>query len=78
VRSIIQTCYEKAGTILSKNLDKLQKKGEALLKDETIEQEQISEIMAGGVPREKNDDNQKGKENNKVKTSASSKRVQEC
>ena len=77
VRSIIQTCYEKAGTILSKNLDKLHNMADALLKYETIDQEQISDIMAGAFPREKNDDNQKGKENNKVKTSSSSKPVQD-
>ena len=73
VRSIIQTCYEKAGTILSKNLDKLHNMADALLKYETIDQEQISDIMAGAFPREKNDDDQKGKENNKVKTSSSNK-----
>ena len=77
VRSIIQTCYEKAGTILSKNLDKLHNMADALLKYETIDQEQISDIMAGAFPREKNDDDQKGKENKKVKTSSSSKPVQD-
>jgi len=77
VRSIIHTCYEKAGTILSKNLDKLHNMADALLKYETIDQEQISDIMAGAFPREKNDDDQKGKENKKVKTSSSSKPVQD-
>ena len=77
VRSIIQTCYEKAGTILSKNLDKLHNMADALLKYETIDQEQISDIMAGAFPREKNDDDQKRKDNKKVKTSSSSKPVQD-
>ncbi len=77
VRSIIQSCYEKAGTILSKNLDKLHNMADALLKYETIDQEQISDIMAGAFPREKNDDDQKGKDNKKIKTSSSSKPVQD-
>ena len=77
VRSIIQSCYEKAGTILSKNLDKLHNMADALLKYETIDQEQISDIMAGAFPREKNDDDQKGKNNKKIKTSSSSKPVQD-
>jgi cell division protease FtsH len=77
VRSIIQTCYEQAGTILSKNLDKLHNMSDALLKYETIDQEQISDIMAGAFPREKSDDDQKGKDNKKVKTSSSSKPVQD-
>ena len=77
VRSIIQSCYEKAGTILSKNLDKLHNMANALLKYETIDQEQISDIMAGAFPREKNDDDQKGKDNKKIKTSSSSKPVQD-
>ncbi|MFL2695661.1 MAG: ATP-dependent zinc metalloprotease FtsH [Gammaproteobacteria bacterium] len=77
VRSIIQSCYEKAGTILSKNLDKLHNMADALLKYETIDQEQISDIMVGAFPREKNDDDQKGKDNKKIKTSSSSKPVQD-
>ncbi len=77
VRSIIQTCYENAGTILSKNLDKLHNMADALLKYETIDQEQISDIMVGAFPREKNDDDQKGKDNKKVKTPSSSKPVQD-
>ena len=77
VRSIIQKCYEQAGTILSKNLDKLHNMADALLRYETIDQEQISDIMAGAFPREKNDDNQKGKDNKKVKTTSSSKPVQD-
>ena len=49
---------------------------DALLKYETIDQEQISDIMAGAVPRRKMM-TIKGKGNNKVKTSSSSKPVQD-
>ena len=57
VRSIIHTCYEKAGSILAANLDKLHNMSDALLKYETIDQDQISDIMAGALPRDKSDDN---------------------
>ena len=50
VRSIIQSCYEKAGSILAANLDKLHNMADALLKYETIDQDQISDIMAGALP----------------------------
>tara|TARA_X000000950_G_scaffold270176_1_gene349681 strand:- start:245 stop:2146 length:1902 start_codon:yes stop_codon:yes gene_type:complete len=53
VRSIIQNCYEKAGSILAKNMDKLHNMADALLKLETIDQDQISDIMAGAMPRDK-------------------------
>ena len=63
VRSIIQNCYEKAGTILAKNMDKLHSMADALLRFETIDQDQISDIMAGAIPRDKTggDDNIKPK-----------------
>jgi len=70
VRSIIQTCYEQAGTILAKNMDKLHNMADALLKFETIDQDQISDIMAGAIPRDKsgNDDNVKPKSTPKEST----------
>ena len=75
VRSIIQTCYEKAGSILASNLDKLHNMADALLKYETIDQDQISDIMAGALPRGKRDDNDQDK-TKKTKVSSSSKPVQ--
>jgi len=75
VRSIIQTCYEKAGSILASNLDKLHNMADALLKYETIDQDQISDIMAGALPRDKSDDNDQDK-TKKTKVSSSSKPVQ--
>ena len=75
VRSIIQSCYEKAGSILASNLDKLHNMADALLKYETIDQDQISDIMAGALPRDKSDDNDQDK-TKKTKVSSSSKPVQ--
>lgn len=51
VRSIIDDCYETAKQILTENFDKLHMMAEALMKYETIDSEQIDDIMAGRVPR---------------------------
>ena len=75
VRSIIHTCYEKAGSILAANLDKLHNMSDALLKYETIDQDQISDIMAGALPRDKSDDNDQDTPK-KSKVSSSTKPVQ--
>ena len=48
---------------------------DALLKYETIDQVQISDIMAGALPRDKSDDNDPGT-TKKSKVSSSSKPVQ--
>ncbi len=55
VRDIIQKSYEKAGSILAASLDKLHNMADALLKHETIDQDQISDIMAGAIARDKSD-----------------------
>ena len=55
VRDIIHKSYEKAGSILAANLDKLHNMADALLKHETIDQDQISDIMAGAIARDKSD-----------------------
>ncbi|MEC7479927.1 MAG: ATP-dependent zinc metalloprotease FtsH [Pseudomonadota bacterium] len=75
VKEIIQTCYEKAAEILTKNLDKLHVMADALLKYETIDQDQISDIMAGALPRDKSDNQSNSKP--KSKPSTSSKPVQD-
>ena len=75
VKEIIQTCYEKAAEILTKNLDKLHGMADALLKYETIDQDQISDIMAGALPRDKSDNQSNTKP--KSKPSTSSKPVQD-
>ena len=51
IRMLIDTCYEEAKRILEENNDKLHLMAEALIKYETIDQDQISDIMAGRAPR---------------------------
>ncbi|MBK4987359.1 ATP-dependent zinc metalloprotease FtsH [Pseudomonas sp. S36] len=55
VRSIIDHCYATAKQILTENRDKLDAMTEALMKYETIDAEQIDDIMAGRTPREPRD-----------------------
>jgi len=51
VRSIIDSCYDRAKTILEENRDKLEAMKDALLEWETIDAGQIDDIMAGRKPR---------------------------
>ncbi len=55
VRSIIDQCYGTARQILTDNRDKLEAMADALMKYETIDAEQIDDIMAGRTPREPRD-----------------------
>jgi cell division protease FtsH len=55
VRSIIDQCYGTAKQILTDNRDKLDAMADALMKYETIDAEQIDDIMAGRIPREPRD-----------------------
>ncbi|MBK5376119.1 ATP-dependent zinc metalloprotease FtsH [Pseudomonas sp. TH08] len=55
VRSIIDQCYGTAKQILTDNRDKLDAMADALMKYETIDAEQIDDIMAGRTPREPRD-----------------------
>lgn len=50
VRSIIDQCYATAKQLLTDNRDKLDAMAEALMKYETIDAEQIDDIMAGRTP----------------------------
>jgi len=52
IKSIIDSCYERAENLLKENLDKLNVMADALLKYETIDAPQIDDIMAGAQPRE--------------------------
>ncbi len=52
VRSIIDECYGTAKQLLQENRDKLDAMAQALMKYETIDAEQIEDIMNGLVPRE--------------------------
>ena len=51
VRRLIDSNFQRARQILTTNLDKLQSMADALIKYETIDEEQIKEIMAGREPR---------------------------
>jgi cell division protease FtsH len=51
IRSIIEVCYEDAKQILSANEPTLHLMAETLMKYETIDETQISDIMAGREPR---------------------------
>lgn len=51
VRKIIDTCYSKAKDILETNRDKLELMMEALMEYETIDADQIDDIMNGQKPR---------------------------
>ncbi|HEV7164959.1 MAG TPA: ATP-dependent zinc metalloprotease FtsH [Gammaproteobacteria bacterium] len=51
VRSIIERNYQRTRTLLQENLARLHSMAEALMKYETIDAEQIDDIMAGKAPR---------------------------
>ncbi|ELZ3613064.1 ATP-dependent zinc metalloprotease FtsH [Pseudomonas aeruginosa] len=55
VRRIIDDCYGTAKRLLDENRDKLEMMADALMKYETIDSDQIDDIMAGRVPRESRD-----------------------
>ncbi|MCW8929081.1 MAG: ATP-dependent zinc metalloprotease FtsH [Gammaproteobacteria bacterium] len=52
IRSIIDSNYERSEQILKDNIDKLHTMTDALMKYETIDRDQIDDIMAGKTPRE--------------------------
>ena len=51
VRNIIDRNYERAQGLLNENMDKLHAMAKALIKYETIDSDQIDDIMAGRTPR---------------------------
>ncbi|WJN60464.1 Cell division-associated, ATP-dependent zinc metalloprotease FtsH [Pseudomonas sp. SO81] len=55
VRNIIDGCYGTAKRLLEENRDKLDMMADALMKYETIDADQIDDIMAGRTPREPRD-----------------------
>lgn len=55
VRAIIDRNYRRAEELLDANRDKLHAMAEALIKYETIDSDQIDDIMAGQVPRKPKD-----------------------
>lgn len=55
VRAVIDRGYQHAEKILKENMEKLHVMAEALMKYETIDTDQIDDIMAGNHPREPRD-----------------------
>jgi cell division protease FtsH len=55
IRAIIDRNYVRAQSILKENLEKLHIMADALIKYETIDSDQISDIMSGKTPREPQD-----------------------
>ena len=51
IRSIVDRNYERAHTLLTENMAKLHMMAEALMRYETIDSDQIDDIMAGREPR---------------------------
>jgi cell division protease FtsH len=51
VRQVIDNNYQRAYTIIKTNMDKLEAMSDALMKYETIDEEQIKDIMEGKTPR---------------------------
>ena len=65
VRSIVDSAYSKASKILKDNIDKMHSMSEALMMYETIDKDQIDDIMSGIKPRPPKDwDDKDGKGNN--------------
>ena len=76
VRRIVDECYATATTILEENRDKLDSMADALMMYETIDADQIDDIMSGNTPRRPanwdNDDDAGSGETSKSKTSSTS------
>jgi len=65
IRVIIEKNYKRAESILTTHRDKLDDMAAALMKFETIDQEQIADIMAGKPPRPPADWTDDSSDNNK-------------
>jgi cell division protease FtsH len=58
IRAVIDRNYQRAETILQENISILHKMADALMKWETIDKDQIDDLMAGKDPRPPKDDNE--------------------
>ena len=72
VRRIIDECYSTSQRILDENVDKLHMMADALMTYETIDSDQIDDIMAGREPREPNGWDSKSGDDNPPPASAAS------
>ncbi|UOA08736.1 ATP-dependent zinc metalloprotease FtsH [Methylobacter sp. S3L5C] len=61
IRAVIDCNYQRAEAILQNNISILHKMADALLKWETIDKDQIDDLMAGNDPRPPKDDNESSK-----------------
>jgi cell division protease FtsH len=61
IRAIIDCNYQRAEAILQEHISILHKMADALLKWETIDKDQIDDLMAGNEPRPPKDDNESSK-----------------
>jgi len=68
IRSFIDRNYSRAENLLKENIDILHSMAETLLKYETIESEQIDDIMAGNTPKPPKDWDENGKPPKKPNT----------
>lgn len=74
VRAIVDRNYQRAEQLLKENVEKLHAMAEALIKYETIDADQLGDIMAGKVPRVPQDwtsDDDQASQTNAKKTSQS-------
>jgi cell division protease FtsH len=66
IRSLIDRNYTRAERLLKENLNILHSMAEALLKYETLDSEQLDDVMAGKTPRPPKDWEENGSSNDKV------------
>lgn len=78
VREIIERNYKLAKKLLQENMEKLHIMAQALIKYETIDNEQIDDIMAGKVPREPRDWISNGTSEKKTSSTKKSKSEKEA
>ena len=69
IKLIISNCYQKATDILNENLDNLHLMAKSLVEFETLDSNQIDDIMAGVEPREPGNDSTETKSGGKKDTS---------
>jgi cell division protease FtsH len=60
IRSVVDTAYQRAENIITDNMDKLHTMAKALIRYETIDENQIRDIMEGREPRPPSDWDQGG------------------
>ena len=74
IRNIINKNYKRSEQILKKNIDKLHLMADALIKYETIDADQIDDIMKGKAPRPPSDWNDSDDQNSSTKKKKKTKR----